>query len=62
VQPWPRQGGKGSTTLYEFIKKEIASLDGVINTKTFVGAMVQKTYYEKVEQHGANKDGEKERR
>lgn len=31
--------------LFEFIKKKIAPLEGIINTETFISAMVQKTYY-----------------
>ena len=36
---------KDHEALYEFIKKKIAPLEGIINTETFVGAIVQKTYY-----------------
>ena len=36
---------KDHETLYEFIKGKIAPLKGIINTETFIGAMVQKTYY-----------------
>ena len=36
---------KDHESLYEFIKKKIAPLEGIINTETFIGAIVQKTYY-----------------
>lgn len=36
---------KDNEALYEFIKGKIANLDGLINTETFIRAMVQKTYY-----------------
>jgi Lrp/AsnC family transcriptional regulator for asnA, asnC and gidA len=36
---------KNTETLYEFLKKKISPLKGLINTETFIRAMVQKTYY-----------------
>lgn len=36
---------KDHEILYEFIKKKIAHLNGLINTETYIRAMVQKTYY-----------------
>jgi hypothetical protein len=31
--------------LYEFLKKKISPLKGLINTETFIRAVIQKTYY-----------------
>ncbi len=36
---------KDNESLYEFIKKKIAHMNGLINTETYIRAMVQKTYY-----------------
>jgi Lrp/AsnC family transcriptional regulator for asnA, asnC and gidA len=36
---------KDNEALYEFIKRKVAPLKGIINTETFIRAMVQKTYY-----------------
>ena len=36
---------KNTEMLYEFLKKKIAPLRGLINTETFIRAVVQKTYY-----------------
>lgn len=36
---------KDNEALYEFIKKRISPLEGLINTETYIRAMVQKTYY-----------------
>ena len=36
---------KNTETLYEFLKKKISPLKGLINTETFIRAVVQKTYY-----------------
>ena len=36
---------KDNEALYEFIKGKIANLNGLINTETFIRAIVQKTYY-----------------
>ena len=30
---------------YEFLKKRISPLKGLLNTETFIRSMVQKTYY-----------------
>jgi len=44
---------KDMEDLYQFIKKKIAHMEGLVNTETFIRSMVQKTYYgwliEKVE-------------
>lgn len=36
---------KNTEKLYEFLKKKISPLKGLINTETFIRAVVQKTYY-----------------
>jgi DNA-binding Lrp family transcriptional regulator len=36
---------KDNETLYEFLKKKVSPLKGLLNTETFIRAMVQKTYY-----------------
>lgn len=36
---------KNTEMLYEFLKKKVAPLKGLINTETFIRAVVQKTYY-----------------
>ncbi|MFC1495528.1 Lrp/AsnC family transcriptional regulator [Thermodesulfobacteriota bacterium] len=36
---------KNTEMLYEFVKKKISPLKGLINTETFIRAVVQKTYY-----------------
>jgi DNA-binding Lrp family transcriptional regulator len=36
---------KNMEMLYEFLKKKISPLKGLINTETFIRAVVQKTYY-----------------
>lgn len=36
---------KDHESLYEFVKKKIAHLSGLLNTETYIRAMVQKTYY-----------------
>lgn len=36
---------KDNEALYEFIKRKVAPLKGIINTETFIRAVVQKTYY-----------------
>ncbi len=36
---------KNTEMLYEFLKKKISPLKGLINTETFIRAVVQKTYY-----------------
>ncbi|MFH1490074.1 MAG: Lrp/AsnC family transcriptional regulator [Pseudomonadota bacterium] len=36
---------KDNETLYEFLKKRISPLKGLLNTETFIRSMVQKTYY-----------------
>ncbi len=36
---------KNTEILYEFLKKKISPIKGLINTETFIRAVVQKTYY-----------------
>ncbi|MBN1833682.1 MAG: Lrp/AsnC family transcriptional regulator [Deltaproteobacteria bacterium] len=47
---------KDTEMLYEFLKKKISSINGLINTETFIRAVVQKTYYGWLMETNANEN------
>jgi len=47
---------KNTEMLYEFLKKKISPLKGLINTETFIRAVVQKTYYGWLMETNANEN------
>ena len=48
---------KNTEMLYEFLKKKISPLKGLINTETFIRAVVQKTYYGWLMETDTNENG-----